>query len=149
MPLTVTRTIDAPIETVFAWLADARNYSRAPGVLRVRDLSHGTPTAHGIGHRRQILAGGVLFTETITEYREPTHIAYDVNATRPPLPHRGGSIDLERQGNRTHVVWRINFAITTPLIGGALTRLGQTLLGVGFRLILHTAARETTRTSTM
>ncbi|WP_280493364.1 SRPBCC family protein [Nocardia asiatica] len=145
MPLTVTRTIDAPIEVVFAWLADARNYSRAPGVLRVRILGHGTPTAHGIGQRRQILAGGVLFTEKITEYDEPTHIAYDVLATRPALPHRGGSIDLEPDADRTHVAWRIDFDITTPLIGAALTRLGHALLGVGFRMILHTAARETTR----
>ncbi|NKY28564.1 metal-dependent hydrolase [Nocardia gamkensis] len=51
----------------------------------------------------------------------------------------------EPDADRTHVVWRIDFDITTPLIGATLTRLGHALLGVGFRLILHTAARETTR----
>ncbi|WP_194820149.1 SRPBCC family protein [Nocardia sp. XZ_19_385] len=145
MAFAIQRTIDAPIEVVFDWLAEVTNYARVPGIFRAISTSPGAPDPRGVGLRREVSAAGVLFSEEITEFTPPSRIGYVVRRSKPSLPHRGGTIELRPEGDRTLVVWTIFFQVSTPVIGKAATALGAVALGAGFRLILATAARECRR----
>lgn len=142
MAITVSKTIAAPAEVVFDWIADATNYTANPGVLSAKLTKPGATERLGVGAEREIVAGGLWFHERITEFERPSRTAYQVVSCRPPLPHRGGTVELRETDGGTMVRWTLDFGFDTPVVGPVLNAIGGAVLSTAFRLLLATADQK-------
>ena len=141
--VTVTRTLDAPIEKVFDVLADHAGYKLFPGIKDSRLEKPGAPDRNGVGAVRHIDIGRGWFREKITQYERPTRLDYLITETSLPLEHRGGSLRLEpAAGGGTQVTWTTTIRGTTPLIGGLVTWIVTSQLEKGFAATLAVAAKR-------
>jgi uncharacterized protein YndB with AHSA1/START domain len=135
--ITVKRTIPAPIEKVFAILADHANYKLLPGVKDSKLIKTGGPSKNGVGAVRYIDAGLARFTEEITRFDEPKRMDYRIIKSFPPLRHEGGSLRLTKKAGGTEVIWTSTIGARVPLVGGLLTPLLAAQLSKAFS---HTLA---------
>lgn len=136
----VERTIAAPPERVFAWLADPANLTAARLMLKT-GWRKGT-SGPWVGAVRDAWAAGMWFREEITAYDPPRSYSYLITGVVPPLEHDGGTLTCTPSGAGTHVDWAT--AYTHPVwMGGRVTEaLTSRLLRQGFRQILAECARE-------
>jgi uncharacterized protein YndB with AHSA1/START domain len=137
----VTRTIPAPAEKVFDLLADHANYDRFRAINGSKLLREGDPAPNGVGALREIKVRPLTFEEEITAYERPTRLDYLIVKLNVPFQHDGGSITLSPDGDATHVDWRSNFSVPTPVIGGAQEFVWQPILARGFRRVLEDVER--------
>jgi uncharacterized protein YndB with AHSA1/START domain len=140
----VTRTIPAPPEAVFDRLADHANYERFRGIHASRLLREGEPAPNGVGALREIKVRPLTFHEEITAYERPTRLEYLIVKLNIPFEHHGGSITLTPEGEGTHVDWRSNYTVPTPVIGGPEELIWQPILARGFGRVLEDVERMTT-----
>jgi uncharacterized protein YndB with AHSA1/START domain len=141
--LTVTRTIDAPPEAVFAPLADHARYDRFRGIRRAELLREGDPPPNGAGALRRVTIGPLRFDEEITEFESPSRLGYRIIRVNVPFAHEGGTISLSGR-DRTEVVWTTTYRVPTPLIGGIQERIWTLVLRRGFRRLLEDVERIAT-----
>ena len=134
--VTVTRTINAPIEKVFDLLADHGNYRKNFGVKGSKLIKEGTPDRNGLGAVRWIDAGIMQFEEKITAYERPRRFDYLIVKCSAPLEHEGGSVRLESVGNATKVTWTSVMRMKVPVIGGLLTAILVKKIGQAFGSML-------------
>jgi len=102
--LYVERTIAAPPQAVFDWLADPVNLTAAPLALRA-GFTKGTSAA-AAGVRRWVVGAGMWFEEEITAYDRPRSYSYLILRSLPPFNHQGGTLTFTPAGDGTHVGWR-------------------------------------------
>ena len=121
--ITVTRTLKAPIEKVFDAIADHANYKDFPGIKDSKLVKQGKDDKNGVGAVREIDAGKAWFQEEITAYERPKRLDYLIVKSRPPLEHKGGSVQLERNGTGCIVTWSTTVGVKIPLIGGLIDKL--------------------------
>ncbi len=100
------RTIAAPTERVFDWLADPANLAAAPLVLRA-GYAKDSP-GHGAGALREVVGVGTWFREEITAYDRPHSYTYLILRSFPPFNHEGGTLTFTASGNSTRVDWLSN-----------------------------------------
>jgi uncharacterized protein YndB with AHSA1/START domain len=134
--ITVTRTINAPIEKVFDLLADHGNYQKNFGVKGSKLIKEGKPDRNGLGAVRWIDAGLMQFEEEVTAYERPRRFDYLIIKCSAPLEHRGGSVRFESVGNATRVTWTSEMRMNVPVIGGLLTRILVGKIGQAFGSML-------------
>ncbi|WP_058041869.1 SRPBCC family protein [Streptomyces roseifaciens] len=118
----VERTIDAPIDDVFAWLTTTTNYTSSPLVLRCRLARRGETAPYGFGAVRNHLWLIGWFRERITHYDPPYATEYVVERSLPPARHEVGSMTFTETDGGTHVRWTTRAEIPVPLVGTFLTR---------------------------
>ncbi len=137
--LHVEKTIPAPPERVFDWLAEPSNLAAAPLVLRAGWAKNSRPP--GVGALREVIGTGMWFREEITAYDPPRSYSYLIVASVPAFDHDGGTITLTPNGNGTHVDWVSTY--THPIRGGgaAMEAVSSRLLPWNFRAILDRCAR--------
>jgi uncharacterized protein YndB with AHSA1/START domain len=140
--VTVTRTINAPIEKVFDLLADHANYKANFGVKESKLLKEGKPDRNGLGAVRYIDAGIMRFEEEITHYERPRRYDYLIIKCSAPLEHQGGSIRLESAGNATKVTWTSTMRMRVPIVGGLLSRVLASKIGQAFGSMLKETERR-------
>ena len=140
--VTVTRTINAPIEKVFDLLADHANYKVNFGVKGSKLLREGKPDRNGLGALRWIDAGIMQFEEEITHYDRPRRYDYLITKCSMPLEHQGGSIRLESVGNATRVTWTSTMRMRVPIVGGLLSRVLASKIGQAFGSMLKETERR-------
>jgi uncharacterized protein YndB with AHSA1/START domain len=121
--VTVTRTLNVPIEQVFDVIADHANYKQFPGIKDSKLVREGRTEKNGVGAVREIDAGKAWFQEEITAYERPRRLDYLIVKSRPPLKHEGGSVRLEPDGAGCKVTWTTTVGVKLPLIGGLLDKL--------------------------
>ena len=124
--LYVERTIAAPQQAVFDWLADPVNLTAAPLALRA-GFAKGT-SAPAAGARRWVVGAGMWFEEEITAYDPPRSYSYLILRSIPPFNHEGGTLTLTPAGDGTHVGWQT--AYSHPIYAG-----GKVLEALSFRLL--------------
>ena len=112
--LHVQRTIAAPPERVFAWLADPVNLAAAPIFLKTGWRKDSLPP--GVGAVREVVAVGAWLREEITAYDPPRSYSYRVVKSFPAADHKGGTISVAPGDRGTDVVW--STAYTVPFRGG-------------------------------
>src|SRR5689334_16939418 len=112
--LRIHRTIAAPPEQVFAWLADPASLTSAPVVLRAR-WADGV-TGPGVGAVREVTGVGTWFREEITAYDAPHSYSYLILRSFPVFDHQGGTLTFAPEGTGTHVDWVSSY--THPARGG-------------------------------
>lgn len=138
--MTVERTIDAPIDEVFAWLTTTTNYTSSPLVLRCRLTRRGETAPYGVGAVRSHLWLIGWFRERITHYDPPYATEYVVERSLPPSRHELGRMTFTEVDGGTQVRWITRAEIPVPLIGALLTRLlARPIITRTFRNILNAA----------
>ena len=140
--ITVTRTINAPIEKVFDLLADHGNYKANFGVKDSKLIKEGKPDKNGLGAVRWINAGPIQFEEEITAWERPKRYDYLIIKCSAPLEHQGGSLRFESVGGATKVTWTSVMRVKVPVIGGLLTRIMVGKLGQAFGSMLKETERR-------
>ena len=131
----VRRTIAAPVEQVFDWLADPVNLAAAPLVLKA-GYAKGSSVPRA-GATREVIAVGTWFREEITAYDRPRSYSYLIVRSFPPFIHDGGSLTFTTAtftaagtgpAEGTRVDWLTNY--THPAWAG-----GKLLESVSYRLL--------------
>ena len=114
----VERTINKPIEEVFAILSDHANYAQFKAIEQSNLLIKGKHETNGLGAVREIISGGSNLHEEIVAYEPPYKLGYKVVKSKPlPYNHQLGEITLKDKDGKTHVTWRSQGHITIFLLG--------------------------------
>lgn len=133
------RTIAAPVEQVFDWLADPVNLATAPLALKAEWAKDSTGT--GEGATRVVLGVGTWFREDITAYDRPHSYTYLIVRAVPAFRHDGGTLTFTPTDGGTHVDWLTNY--THPLFAGGklMEKVSRPLLTSSFTAILAACAK--------
>jgi len=132
------RTIAAPLEEVFDWLADPANLAAAPLVLKAAYAKDSSPP--GAGAVREVTAVGTRFREEITAYDRPHSYSYLIVGSFPPFNHEGGTLTLTPSGKGTHVEWVTNYTHPARAGGKLLEALSRPVLRSSFLAVLKGCA---------
>lgn len=132
------RTISAPAEEVFDWLADPRNLAAAP-LARKAGYAKDSP-GHGAGALREVAGFGMRFREEITAYDRPRSYTYLIVRSFPPFNHDGGTLTFTPSGEGTHVDWLSNYTHPARAGGRLLEAVSYRLLRWSFLAILDACA---------
>jgi len=139
----VERTIPAPTERVFDWLADPANLAAAPLVLKA-GYAKDSP-GHGAGAVREVVGVGTWFREEITAYDRPHSYSYLIVRSFPPFNHEGGTLTFTASGDVTRVDWLTNYTHPAWAGGKLLEALSYRLLRSSFLAILDACAQALQR----
>ena len=140
----VEKTLNAPIDRVFAVLTDHENYKRFRDVADSELVKHGHPDKNGVGAVRRIhgVSLRAVLDEEIPVFEPPTRFEYRVVRSRPfPLEHRLGLVELTALGDQTRVRWESVFRIKVPLLGSLLGKQAAKTATKSFRRVLEDAER--------
>ncbi len=137
------RTIAAPVEQVFDWLAEPAHLARAPLALKA-DYAKDSP-GHEVGALRDVRGFGMWFREEITAYDRPRSYSYLILRSFPPFRHDGGTLTFTPAGGGTHVDWLTNYSHPAWAGGRLLEAVSYRLLRSSFLAILDACARELER----
>ena len=137
------RTIAAPVEKVFGWLADPSNLAAAPLALKA-GYAKDSP-GHGAGAVREVVGVGTWFREEITAYDRPRSYTYLIVRSFPPFNHEGGTLTFTAldggSGDGTHVDWLSNYTHPARAGGKLLEAVSYRLLRSSFLAILDACAK--------
>ncbi len=133
------RTIAAPVERVFDWLADPANLAAAPLALKA-GYAKDSP-GHGAGALREVAGVGMWFREEITAYDRPHSYTYLIIRSFPPFNHDGGTLTFTAAGDGTHVDWLTNYTHPAWAGGKLLEAISYRLLRSSFAAILDACAK--------
>lgn len=133
------RTIAAPVEQVFDWLADPANLATAPLVLQGK-WAKGT-AGPSQGAVRQVIGIGTWFREELTAYDRPHSYTYLIVRSFPPFNHEGGTLTFTTVGDGTRVNWLTNYTHSAAAGGKALEAVTRRLLRPNFLAILNACAK--------
>jgi uncharacterized protein YndB with AHSA1/START domain len=135
----VERTIAAPPEQVFDWLADPANLAAAPLVLKGRWTKRASGPA--VGSVREVIGAGTWFREEITAYDRPRSYSYLIVRSLPPFNHEGGTLTCTPSGDGTHVDWVSSYTHPAYAGGKMMERVSPRILRVSFRTVLDGCAK--------
>lgn len=124
MHSTVTKTVSAPIDRVWALLADHEGMSGwAPG-LSVRLTSTGSPDRNGLGAVRRISPPGPVpaIVEEITGFEPGRRLSYRA-ISGVPLKNYTGDVRLSETLAGTAISYTVGADQRIPFVEKALTRL--------------------------
>lgn len=118
----VQRDLSAPVEEVFAHLAEHENLAALFGA-KVKRLSDGETERNGVGSRRELKVGPLPpFEETVTQYAPNELIEYKITKGSV-LDNHVGIMKFSASGSGgTHLDYRIRIASKIPLVGGVVTK---------------------------
>lgn len=136
--LHLERTIAAPPEKVFDWLADPASLKAAPLVLKAGWTKGSTP---GAGALREVTGAGMWFREEITAYDAPRSYSYLIVRSFPPFDHDGGTLTFTPVGTGTHVDWDTSYRHPARAGGKLLEAVSAPLLRYNFNVILKACAK--------
>lgn len=136
----VQRTIAAPQEQVFDWLADPAHLTEAKLILRV-DYAKGSPLRPEKGAVRNVIAAGMWLREQYTAFDRPRSYSYRILRSVPPLSHDGGTMTFTAERGGTHVDWVTSYTHPAWVGGGALGAVTGPLIRSGFVEILDACAK--------
>jgi uncharacterized protein YndB with AHSA1/START domain len=137
------RTIAAPVEQVFDWLAEPAHLAAAPLALKA-DYARDSP-GHELGAIREVTGFGMRFREQITAYDRPRSYTYLIVRSFPPFHHDGGTLTFTPSGGGTHVDWLTNYSHPAWAGGRLLEAVSYRLLRSSFLAILDACAKELER----
>lgn len=136
----VERTIGAPPERVFDWLADPANLTAAPLFFKAR-WAKSSPGRPGVGALREVMVIGTWAHEQFTAYDAPRSYSYLVVHSFPAVEHEGGTVTFTPAGDGTQVNWVSTY--TFPARGGGKVSdaISLPLFRSSFRAILARCAK--------
>ena len=137
-----TRTVPAPVETVWDVLADFGAISRwAPNVDHSCLLEHGAQ-ASAVGTRRRVQVGRNTLVERITRSAAPNELAYDIEGLPRRLGRVGNRWSLSSSSGGTTVTLTSTVQIgANPLAGVAEHAVCRFMANQSDRMLAGLAAR--------
>jgi uncharacterized protein YndB with AHSA1/START domain len=129
----VTHDFRAPVERVFAYLAEHENLEALFGtrIERVRD---GETDRNGVGSCRRLSFNGLLpFEETVTEAVPNERIVYRITKGTPMRDHEGTMVFAATSGGGAHLDYRIRFGSLVPGLAPLVTRVLHGRIAAGLR----------------
>ena len=104
MRISVKRTIEAPSEELWAYLADYSNIHRFHPLLKGSHFTEGTQTCE-IGSTRQCdMKNGDYLREKITDWKDQSHYSVNVYETSMPIKESSATLGVRPlDGSRTEV----------------------------------------------
>lgn len=136
----VQRTIAAPVEQVFDWMADPANLVTAPLVLKSAWAKDSAPV--GPGAVRAVIGTGMWFREEISAYHRPNSYSYLIVRSVPPFDHDGGTLTFTPSGGGTHVDWMTSYTHPRYVGGKVMQAISRPLLTWSFNVILAACAKD-------
>jgi uncharacterized protein YndB with AHSA1/START domain len=137
------RTIAAPVDQVFDWLADPANLAAAPLGLKAGYAKDSS--GPGVGAARQVVGVGTWFREEITAYDRPHSYSYLIVRSFPAFNHEGGTLTFTASGDGTHVDWLSNYTHPARAGGKVMEAISYRLLRSSFLAILNGCAKALER----
>jgi uncharacterized protein YndB with AHSA1/START domain len=137
------RTIAAPVDQVFDWLADPANLAAAPLALKAGYAKDSAGL--GAGAVREVVGLGTWFREEITAYDRPHSYSYLIVRSFPPFNHEGGTLTFTASGGGTHVDWLSNYTHPARAGGKVMEAISYRLLRSSFLAILNGCAKALER----
>jgi hypothetical protein len=138
------RSVAAPIDEVFDWIADGTNWASVPGMFYSRVQPVDGPEPNGVGSIREFAGGASKVREIVTGFERPRFMSYKALSSVPPTDHDGGSITFREIAGGTEVFWTTTFRIDAPVFAGLLTRLYARLVPMGMAGVTRAAERALT-----
>ena len=135
----VERTIAAPQEQVFDWLADPAGLTAAPLVLRAM-YAKDSP-GRGAGAVREVTTAGMWLREEYTAFDAPQSYSYRIVRSYPAFNHEIGSLTCSRTDDGTHVEWETAYTHPARWGGKALEAVTGPLIRLSFVAILAGCAK--------
>ncbi|HZV74871.1 MAG TPA: SRPBCC family protein [Conexibacter sp.] len=129
----VTQDFRAPVERVFAYLAEHENLEALFGtrIERVRD---GERERNGVGSCRRLSFNGLLpFEETVTEVVPNERIAYRITKGTPMRDHEGVMAFAATARGGTRLDYRIRFGSAVPGLAAVIARVLHGRIAAGLR----------------
>jgi uncharacterized protein YndB with AHSA1/START domain len=136
--LKVQRTIAAPPEQVFEWLADPASLKAVPLVLWSR-YAEGS-SGPGLGAVREVTGAGLWFREEYTAYDPPRSYSYLILRSFPVFDHEGGTLSFTPTEQGTHVDWVTRYTHPAWAGGTPLGAVSRRLLERSFLAVLDGCA---------
>jgi uncharacterized protein YndB with AHSA1/START domain len=119
----VEHDFDAPVEKVFAYLAEHENLAAVFGA-KVKRLNDGDTDRNGVGSRRELRIGPLPpFEETVVRYEPNELIEYKITKGSPLKGHVGIQKFTATPSGGTHLDYRIRVASAIPGVA-TLTHAG-------------------------
>ena len=137
--LHIERTIAAPPQRVFDWLADPANLTAAPLALKA-GYAKDSP-GPGKGALREVTGLGMWFREELTAFDPPHSYSYLILRSFPPFEHEGGTLTFTPAGEGTHVDWVTSYSHPARAGGKAMEAVSARLLTWSFNAVLADCAR--------
>lgn len=129
----VTHDFRAPVERVFAYLAEHENLATLFGtrVERVRD---GDTERNGVGSCRRLSFNGLLpFEETVTSFEPNERIVYRITKGSPMREHEGVMAFAPADGGGARLDYRIRFGSPVPGLAALVARVLHGNIARGLR----------------
>ncbi len=129
----VTHDFGAPVERVFAYLAEHENLAALFGtrVERVRD---GETERNGVGSCRRLSFNGLLpFEETVTAFAPNERIVYRITKGTPMRDHEGTMAFAATAGGGTRLDYRIRLGSPVPGLASLVARVLHGRIAAGLR----------------
>ena len=137
--LHIERTIAAPPQQVFDWLADPAALTAAPLVLKARFAKGWSQP--GEGAIREVTAVNTWFREELTAYDPPHSYSYLILRSFPPFNHEGGTLTFRPSANGTHVDWVTTYTHPPRAGGRSMEAVSSRLLRRSFLAVLDGCAK--------
>lgn len=134
----VNRTIAAPQQQVFDWLADPANMTAAPAIMKCRWEKGAQP---GLGACRVAMTPVTWVREEITAYAPPRSYSYRIVRAFPAYDHDGGTLTLTPSGTGTRVDWETVYRHPRWVGGKVLEAITRPALRSSFTAILAACAK--------
>jgi hypothetical protein len=136
----------APIERVWALLADITTWSRWGQWDETTRDREGVPAPDGVGALRRFRRGRRAHTEEVVAFEAPRRLAYEV---RDGLPVRDyhAEVTLEVVGGGTRISWVSDFDGTNPVSGFAVHQVLKRFFPSTARALARAAESESSAPS--
>ena len=107
--LSVSANIAAPVDVVWALLADHRHYCEWAAMSSSSLEREGSPEPDGVGAIRVLGTANVLSREQIVEFDPPDHLAYTLLSGLPISNYRSDVTLTDHPGPRTLLTWASSY----------------------------------------
>jgi len=134
----VTHEFSAPVERVYAYLAEHENLESLFGtrIERVRD---GETERNGVGSCRRLSFNGLLpFEETVTEAVPNERIVYRITKGSPMRDHEGTMAFAPADGGGSRLDYRIQLGSAVPGLAPLIARVLDGRIAAGLRKLDRT-----------
>ena len=129
----VTHDFGAPVERVYAYLAEHENLSALFGI-RVERVRDGATERNGVGSCRRLSFFGLLpFEETVTEVVPNERIVYRITRGSPMRGHEGVMAFTPTGSGGTHLDYRIKLGSAVPGLAFVISRVLTGRIASGLR----------------
>jgi uncharacterized protein YndB with AHSA1/START domain len=117
--LDFSRTVAAPVETVWEVVADLRGMSEFTRFRKVELEREGDPPPNGVGAIRVLHLVGPPVREEVVTFDAPKRFAYKMLSGAPVTDHVG-TIELTSAGEGTRMSYVLQTTPKVPLVGFAV-----------------------------